>query len=173
VVATLPSYPGATRWVIDGTPFPFAESLSVRLPAREVTLELLLDNGRTLNATWTPDQESAQLSLDAFDALLHAGRVHSGHLSAVQLQTALTPGQPGWQRCFEHALKTDPELRPSLTLRVELAATGKIHHSTLAGELQNKEFRRCLDRTTRGLRFPSPGGPLTFEVPLSFRHRMP
>ena len=91
-----------------------------------------------------------------------SGRRHAARMAALLCcALAALPALADGQR--------DPGLRARLSLRLSLRANGSVARVHITDADVPAAFATCLEQAVMGWRFPSPGGPLTFEAPLRFR----
>ena len=89
------------------------------------------------------------------------------------VRAGVAPRRRWLRRCYERALRrTHPDLRGRYALRVALARDGRVRQvRVVSSDEAPPAFTRCLQEEARRWSFPSPGGPMHFEVPLNFTSR--
>jgi hypothetical protein len=155
-------------WEIDGERMEGAGPLHLRLPAGQVSITAFDTAGRA---------HQTELELLAEGGTLEERSLRTevmpGHLEPAVIRAVVAPRQRWLRRCYEHTLRrTHPDLRGRYALRVALARDGRVRQvRVVSSEQAPSAFTRCLQEEARRWSFPSPGGPMHFEVPLNFTSR--
>lgn len=94
----------------------------------------------------------------------------AGATETERAQEALRAAMPELERCYDDWLRLQPKLGGRLSLRLSLAADGRVNQvALLDGGVGNVAFEGCLRSVLASARFPAPaagGGELT--LPLAF-----
>jgi ferric-dicitrate binding protein FerR (iron transport regulator) len=159
------------RWEVDGS------SIASRAP-----VELFLPSGEHRVRGWNAEGR-------AFGALLPVGRapvaleptalepegphLRPGNLPVEEIQRVLSRGRGSLQQCYERTMRLHDVSVGRLRLRVHVGVMGDVHRATVLGAegADTAELRACITAYAERWTFPPPGGPVTFELPLSFGSR--
>lgn len=172
VALTLPTLARVREWQFEHT------RVSAELPFRagvardtDQLLATLVD-GRIVPVPLAATAEGLVLTEAALGELSRARRLGRapGNLTPEQLVPVVERGQPALQRCYERTLRNRPDVSVSVTLRLSLRDNGSVQHAALRGQpAPPAALSKCVERVALMWRFPSPGGPFTFEAPIRFR----
>ncbi len=95
-----------------------------------------------------------------------------GFLDPAEINGVVRTSLPSLQRCYEHALRMRPEIGGgALRLRVSLDASGRVVRTRVEGGDVPETLQACATAEAERWSFPSPGGPVSFDLPLRFRSR--
>ncbi|MDD9942124.1 MAG: AgmX/PglI C-terminal domain-containing protein [Myxococcales bacterium] len=163
--------PHVKAWRSGATSFATAGELWMRAPLGPLELTAEMDDGRLVQVPLTVVEEGVSLSARRLRALVPAlaPSARAGHLTRQQLVEVVARGRGRMQACYEVALRKHPDLHPNVFLRLRLNAHGRVRRLAVDGDGIPDQLLMCLERVARAWRFPPPGGPLSFEVPLRFR----
>lgn len=97
----------------------------------------------------------------------------TGALSDAQKRKAVgvfNQNQSALQKCYERALKRDPEMRGKVVLAVRIGSSGEPRSvSARSSAINDKAALDCMEREARGWLFPRPsGGSVTLRKPYVF-----
>ena len=95
-----------------------------------------------------------------------------GSLDRSVIQRVMRRNQSAVRRCYERELQRAPNLAGRVTVRFEIAPTGRVASAQVAGDtLGNAGVSECIVREVRRWVFPQPegGGSVTVSYPLYFR----
>jgi len=110
--------------------------------------------------------------LIAGEALVPTRPVLRGFLDPSVINDVVQTSLPSLQRCYEHALRLRPELGGgALRLRVSLDGEGRVVRTRIEGGDVPETLQACATAEAERWSFPSPGGPVSFDLPLRFRSR--
>jgi hypothetical protein len=173
-VLTLPAWPAVEAVGLEGSTFPTTAELALRVPAGDVALVVRLANGREHTLLLPVPEGGQHVETAVLTRLLReaeAASVPEGHLDASTIRGVIAAGTPALQRCYELSLKQRPDIAGRISLRISIDAGGQVRRVTP----RNDEAReasvpdglvQCIRAAAERWRFPSPGGPLTFEAPI-------
>lgn len=110
--------------------------------------------------------------LVAGEALTPTRPTLRGFLEPSAINGVVRTSLPSLQRCYEHALRLRPELGGgALRLRVSLDGEGRVVRTRVEGGDVPETLQACATAEAERWSFPSPGGPVSFDLPLRFRSR--
>jgi hypothetical protein len=169
---------GLGDWTIDGQAIPgaFPGGLSVLLAPGPHVVVGRDEAGRPqrfeLDVTLSPT--AMRVAPDAA-AERPSPRARRGELPEEAIARVVRAGQRRLQRCYEGRVRRRPDLAAPVraTLRIGLDAEGAVRRAGLADGGIDGPLEACILQQARRWSFPAPGGPMTFEVPLSFRPTAP
>jgi hypothetical protein len=145
----------------------------------EAVFELLEGHRRAQDLPVVATEAGAELDMGLRGRLAPRG-------SAALVRTAKGEASPGlpievvqrivrrnlgrFRLCYETALRTNPDLEASVTLRFQIDPTGALNGTTVVGTFGDEAFRSCLSRGLEKQRFPLPesGATVTVAMPLTF-----
>jgi ferric-dicitrate binding protein FerR (iron transport regulator) len=108
--------------------------------------------------------------LVAGEALVPVRPTLRGFLEPEIINAVVHTSLPSLQRCYEHALRLRPELGGgALRLRVSLDGEGRVVRTRIEGGDVPETLQACATAEAERWSFPSPGGPVSFDLPLRFR----
>jgi hypothetical protein len=167
------AHPEIVRWAIDGTTIESAGELRLRLARGEHELRGWDLRGRLFTALLPVGSEPVYLEPGALTA--EPPRLRPGHLEQTEIAPVLQRARPQLARCYERALRIHPEVHGRVRLRVTVGLMGDVTRVSVLGAdaADTSELRDCVATYAERWIFPPPGGPVTFEVPLSFSARLP
>jgi hypothetical protein len=101
-----------------------------------------------------------------------APRVRSGTLPASVIREVVTSHQSSLERCYERALRAQPDIEARVELQIAVDMTGEVSSVRLGGDAIPEGMATCLSHEVERWTFPSPeGGPMTFMLPVPFAPR--
>lgn len=167
------AHPEIVRWEIDGTSVASGGELRLRLGQGEHELRGWDLRGRLFTARLPVGGAPVFLEPGALTA--ERPRLRPGHLEQTQIAPVLQRARPQLARCYERALRLHPEVHGRVRLRVTVGLMGDVTRVSVLGAdaADTSELRDCVATYAERWTFPPPGGPVTFEVPLSFSARLP
>lgn len=96
---------------------------------------------------------------------------HSGQLDALAVRQKIQKDLPKINRCYESALRYEPELSGKVSVRFAVVRNGNVQGvQVLENTTGNDKVERCVARVLGALRFPSrrAGKSLRFTFPFVF-----
>jgi ferric-dicitrate binding protein FerR (iron transport regulator) len=175
-VLRLPPSDRVRAWELDGLTFEALHGgVTLGLPPGEVRLRALLRTG---------DRVPVDLSIGATGHRLAEADLGDllpepvGHLPRAEITETIRQAGPALQSCYERAMRLQPDLSGRHTLQVRVGRSGIVQEARLLNGSPDGapggELTECVAGALRKRAFPAPrGGPITFEVPLSFQHVTP
>ena len=166
-------HPEIVRWAIDGTTIESGGELRLRLAPGAHELRGWDLRGRLFTALLPVG--SAPVFLEPGALRAEPPRLRPGHLEQTDIAPVLQRARPQLARCYERALRLHPEVHGRVRLRVTVGLMGDVTRVSVLGAdaADTSELRDCVATYAERWTFPPPGGPVTFEVPLSFSARLP
>jgi len=167
----LAAVPGVRAWLVDGSAVSAQGGLAMRLPPGPTRLSFQDLHGQLRTLDLTLDELGTTLDEVALTKLV-APAERSGHLEPDQISAVVRAGLDPLRRCYERSLKMTPELVGKLTLRMRVAADGRVLRAEAKGTSElPADLQRCLAQAAGRFQFPRPEGGegLSFEVPLNLK----
>lgn len=159
------SYPGAVRFEIDGQVIEGGPTIAVRVHPGLVALRAIDGSGRAYRAEVSVGSDGLALTPDELQPV--RARMQ-GYLPPEEITPVIRQSQRALQRCYELALRQHPELGGGLLrARVTLDSQGAVRVVELDRE-DLPALEACVRQEAARWQFPSPGGPMSFELPLRF-----
>lgn len=168
---------GGVRFEVGEQRFEGGPTLAMRAPPGPLDLRVFDAAGQERRASIVLGAEGLALRPDELlpvePARVEATRPRvQGSLPPEAVAPVVRASQRALQRCYEGALRLHPHLGSGvLHARVTLDARGEVHHLALEGESVPPTLEACVRQEAARWQFPSPGGPVTFAVPLHFQAR--
>ncbi|MGF1467804.1 MAG: AgmX/PglI C-terminal domain-containing protein [Sandaracinaceae bacterium] len=158
--------PDIVRWAIDEG------------PEVEGRLSLLLAPGPHRVRGWNAKGRRFGSVVEIGESPLRIGRADlepevvrppRGELDPTDIARVVRAARRNLQRCYERALRNRPTLEPTMRLKVRVGALGDVTRvEILDAPEASQALRSCVEGHARRWTFPSPGGFVDFEVPLTF-----
>jgi hypothetical protein len=100
----------------------------------------------------------------------------TGFLPPEEITPVVRQSQRALQRCYEQAMRLHPNIQGGLfRARVTLDSQGQVRMVRLEAEsgqpMPDESLEVCVRREAALWHFPSPGGPMSFDLPLRFTAR--
>jgi hypothetical protein len=103
---------------------------------------------------------------------LSNGQVSLGERSQSSLLQVVRRYAPGIRYCYDHALKSAPDLQGKTVFRLRIEADGSVSGvEVIEDTLRRDDVRDCATAQIRSWVFPAASGPTVFETPFVFRPR--
>jgi hypothetical protein len=120
------------------------------------------DLSEQLQPVWLPSLGSATTThsvLQAAAAARPTGLVILGSVDPAQLNKALRQPPAGMTRCWERAVRQDPNQGGRLELRIVIGSDGGVNDAAIAmSELDNPSLEACILEAFEDADFPRPSG---------------
>jgi hypothetical protein len=165
------SHPDVVRWEIDGQSFDGAGAVELRVRQGEHAIVALDASGRAFRTVATVGGNG--LTLGTRDIAIEPMRhQRAGYLPPADIEGVVRRGMLRMRACYEHAMRDAPDLGGSLMMRITIGLEGEVTRAQVVGGDVPEGLQTCVRGQAERWMFPPPeGGPLTFEVPLSFAAR--
>jgi hypothetical protein len=161
---------GIVRWDVDGMGVDGSDRMALRVRPGTHTAVGMDAAGRAFRAVLVVGQDGLSVAGDAFEPA--APRLRVGVLAQIDLERVVLRGLPRLRACYEHALVERPDLGGRVTARVTVGVDGHVARARLLDDAAPEDVRTCVTSIVGTWEFPLPvGGPVTFDVPLSFASR--
>ncbi|MEM8607204.1 MAG: AgmX/PglI C-terminal domain-containing protein [Myxococcota bacterium] len=101
----------------------------------------------------------------------HAGTGSHGNLDAFVVRSKIKRDLPKINRCYESALRSEPQLEGKVSVRFAVVRAGTVHGvQVVENTTGSKSVERCVARVVGTLRFPSRrrGSSMRFTFPFVF-----
>lgn len=108
--------------------------------------------------------------LEGDDLVPDAPRLREGSLSRAILMSVVSESAGRLEHCYQQALRLRA-LSGDITARIRLSPRGVVMGVRIMSEDAPPSLERCVTAEAERWTFPPPGGPMSFDVPLSFRSR--
>lgn len=97
-------------------------------------------------------------------------REATGSIPTADLKKVFRKHSGQTQKCYERALKKNPNLAGKVLLELTIGRDGSVSSVTAQGDtLQSNQVNSCLEKLAQGWSFPSPsGGPARVRKPYTF-----
>jgi hypothetical protein len=94
----------------------------------------------------------------------------AGDMAAKDIQKVLNESQTAIRSCYERKLRNDNALQGNLKLQVKIGNDGAVAATRVAGTLNDKEVRACIQGIAKRWSFPTPegGSCAVFDAPYNF-----
>lgn len=179
-VLRLPARDEVARWTLpEPLGYEADDRIAMRVPADDVVVRALGHNGVWHQVALSPHEGELALGEAQLDALAQAlTRAPQGHLDPAELRPVVREARPALKRCHERLMKQRPDIAGKgyrLQLRVTVGRSGVVQRTEVVseGETPPAELEACIRQQLTTRAFPKPtGGPVTFEVPLTFQPKL-
>jgi hypothetical protein len=114
---------------------------------------------------------AAVVALTGLLAPLQARAGYYGHIDAFVVRQKISKDLPKINRCYESALRYEPELAGKVSVRFAVVRTGYVKGlQVVENTTGNDTVERCVTRVVSGIRFPRrrTGKSLRFTFPFVF-----
>jgi len=160
------SYPGAVRFEIDGQVIEGGPTLAMRVHPGLIALRAVDGSGRVVRAEVSVGPDGLALAPEELQPV--RARMQ-GYLPPEEITPIVRQSQRALQRCYEQALRLHPDLGGGLLrARVTLDSQGVVRVVELDRDGAPESLEACVRQEAARWVFPSPGGPMSFELPLRF-----
>lgn len=157
---------GAVRWELEGASVE-GDSLGLMAAPGRLSLIAFDDLGRAFPLELTVGPEGL---VDEGELLAPTAPTLAGFLAPEVLREVIQPSLARVQRCYNQALRLRPDIGAAhLRVRVTLSASGTVVRTRIEGADAPASLTACVEEEAAGWHFPSPGGPMSFDLPVSFR----
>lgn len=100
--------------------------------------------------------------------LIVAASARASSLDRAALKAVLQRASPQFKRCYERALTDRPELSGRASLRLEIAASGRVTEVTVEFPVEAPRFTQCLRDAAAKLQFLKGPAPYKVAWPIVF-----
>ena len=160
------SRPNVVRFDLDGVAISGGPSLALHVTADHHHVRAFDAQGHVYEANITVGIEGLALTPDALEP--RRARLE-GYLSPEEITPVVRGSQRALQHCYEQALRLQPELGGTrVVARVSLDSAGAVRRIRLGNPDVPASVEACITQEATQWHFPSPGGPMSFELPLRF-----
>lgn len=165
--------PDAVRFEIGDDTFAGGPTLAMRVTPGPLTLRAYDASGHAFRATVDVGPDGLALTPDRLEPV--RARV-VGFLPPEDITPVVRQSQRALQRCYEQAMRLHPSIQGGLfRARVTLDSQGAVRMVRLEAEsgqpMPDESLEVCVRREAALWHFPSPGGPMSFDLPLRFTSR--
>jgi hypothetical protein len=165
--------PDAVRFEIGDDTFVGGPTLAMRVTPGPLSLRAYDAAGRAFRASVDVGPNGLALTPDRLEPL--RARV-TGFLPPEEITPVVRQSQRALQRCYEQAMRLHPSIQGGLfRARVTLDSQGQVRMVRLEAEsgqpMPDESLEVCVRREAALWHFPSPGGPMSFDLPLRFTTR--
>jgi hypothetical protein len=165
--------PDAIRFEIGDDTFAGGPSLAMRVTPGPLTIRAYDASGRAFRASVDVGPDGLALTPDRLEPV--RARV-TGFLPPEDITPVVRQSQRALQRCYEQAMRLHPSIQGGLLrARVTLDSQGEVRMVRLEAEsgqpMPDESLEVCVRREAALWHFPSPGGPMSFDLPLRFTAR--
>jgi hypothetical protein len=164
--------PSALRWELEGPHTGGVEgrgALAFRMAPGSLRLVSIDGLGQRFSLVETVGPDGL---LVAGEPLEPTAPTLRGYLDPAVINGVVRGSLPSLQRCYEHALRLRPDLGGgALRARVTVATDGTVLRTRIDGADVPTSLQSCVTSEASRWTFPSPGAPVSFELPLSFHSR--
>jgi len=151
------------RWSVDGTEVETEGPLSLGLAPGEHTVRGWDVRGRVYTATLPVGEAPVMLETDAMQP--QAPRLRPGHLEPGQIRTVMARAMRPFRQCYERWSRNHSGVVRG-RLRITVGVMGDVERVQIVG-VDDGSLTSCIRNRATQLTFPPPGGPVTFEAPLT------
>ncbi len=159
------SHPDLVRWAVDGAELEGEAPIALAMRRGEHEVRGWDARGRLHTALLRVGDVPVEIDPGAL--VPEAPRVRPGNLTTEQIAPVLQRGRRLIQRCYETALRRGGTVQSHIRLRVSVGHLGEVTRAQVLGLEGNDEMTTCIGNYASRWTFPPPGGPVTFEVPLT------
>ena len=156
------------RWELGDVRAAGGPTFSIRVPVGEHELRAYDAAGGSFRLLATVG--AGGLRAEGDDLMADAPREREGSLSRAVLMSIVSESAGRLERCYQQALRLRA-LSGDVTARVRLSPRGVVMGVRIMSEDAPPSLERCVMAEAARWSFPPPGGPMSFDVPLSFRSR--
>lgn len=163
-------HPELVRWEIDGATLEAGAPIALSMRQGEHRIQGWDARGRLHTGLLRVGDVPVEMDPGALEP--EAPRVRPGHLDPEQIAPVLQRGRRLISRCYETALRRGGGVQSHIRLRVSVGHLGEVTRAQVLDLQGNGEMATCITNYASRWTFPPPGGPVTFEVPLTLSARM-
>jgi len=151
------------RWSVDGIEVETEGALSLGLAPGEHTVRGWDLRGRVYTATLPVGEAPVALETDAMTP--QAPRVRAGHLEEAQIRQVMGRAMRPFRQCYERWSRNHSGIVRG-RLRITVGMMGDVERVQVLG-VDDDSLSSCIRNHGMRLNFPSPGGSVSFEAPLT------
>jgi hypothetical protein len=165
--------PDAVRFEIGEDSYVGGPSIALHVSTGPLSIRAFDSAGHTYRTTVDVGPDGLALTPDQLEPV--RARV-TGFLPPEDILSVVRQSQRALQRCYEQALRLHPSIQGGrLRARVTLDSQGTVRTVRLEADsgqpMPDESLEACVRREAALWHFPSPGGPMIFDLPLRFTAR--
>lgn len=151
------------RWSVDGIEVETEGEVSIGLAPGEHTIRGWDVRGHVYTATLPVGEAPVALETDAMRP--HAPRLRPGHLEEAQIRQVMSRAMRPFRQCYERWSRNHSGVVRG-RLHITVGVMGDVERVQVLS-VEDDSLSSCIRNRATRLTFPAPGGPVSFEAPLT------